>query len=101
MPNKYVPPTVDLGPYDATEGYSGPYGQPYAPPSTFGHATEQAFANGFGGLFGCGTSMICLILALALSVVLNWYLLSRFFKFLPDLTTALASLKEAVNAKRT
>jgi hypothetical protein len=66
-------------------------------PQPLGHDLEHAVAGGFGGLFGCGSSMICLLLALALSVLLNWYLLRSFFTVVKDATATLAALKEKIN----
>lgn len=66
-------------------------------PQPLGHDLEHTVAGGFGGLFGCGTSMICLLLALALSVLLNWYLLRSFFAMYRDGVATLAALNEKIN----
>lgn len=82
------------GEVDGGLGY-GP--QPYygmQPP--MGHEMEHSFASGFGGLFGCGTSMITLIVALGISCLLNYYLLRMLFTVVKDSTTTLAALKEAI-----
>lgn len=62
-----------------------------------GHDIEHTVADGFGGLFGCGTSMICLLLALALSVALNLYLLKSFFALYKDGISTIAALKEKID----
>ena len=66
-------------------------------PSPLGHDLEQTVAGGFGGLFGCGTSMICLLLALALSIVLNIFLLKSFFSLYRDGVATIAAVKEKID----
>ncbi len=67
-----------------------------APPQ-LGLDIEHTVAGGFGGLFGCGTSMICLVLALGLSVALNAYLLKSFFSLYRDGIATIAALKEKID----
>ena len=62
-----------------------------------GHALESTVADGFGGLFGCGTSLFTLFLVLVVSCALNFYLIKSFFSVVKDATAALESLKEALH----
>lgn len=63
-----------------------------------GSQIEGSFATGFGGLFGCGASMITLILALAVSMAANWYFVKQFFAMLRDARTAREVVKEVADA---
>ncbi len=81
----------DVGGAESAQGF---YLQPA--PQPLGHDIEHAVAGGFGGLFGCGAAMISLILALALSVLLNAYLLS-FFALYRDGIATIAALKEKLD----
>ncbi len=63
-----------------------------------GSQIEGSFAVGFGGLFGCGASMITLILALVVSMAANYYFVKQFFSMLNEARVAKAVVKEVVNA---
>lgn len=71
----------------------------YTRPQPLGHDLEHTVSEGIGGMFGCGTAFTALLIALALSVLLNWYLLRSFFTAMKDGISTLSALKEAIRGK--
>lgn len=99
MPTPNTQPTYPETPTYPDVGYnpySSPYGQPYGSQPPLGHSIEGTFSSGLGGLFGCGTSMVALLILCVASALLNFYLLRTLFSMGKDLVVALTALKGAV-----
>ncbi len=61
---------------------------------------EHTVSVGLGGLFGCGPAMFTLAAALAISLLLNFYLIKSFFIMLKDASAAKTALKEVSDVQQ-
>lgn len=69
-------------------------------PPPLGQALEHTMADGFGGLFGCGTSMVSLVFVIIVLLALLFFIAKWHLAFLKDISATLAALKEAIYDKR-
>lgn len=69
-------------------------------PPGLGTSIEKSFSSGFDGLFGCGASMITLVIVIIILLAILFVVGKWFVTFLKDISSTLAAIKEAINAKR-
>lgn len=82
---------------DVTDISPGYY---YQPPPGLGTKLEGSLSSGFNSLFGCGPSMLTLVIVIVILLAALYLLARSHLSFLKEMSATLAALKEAINAER-